>query len=352
MVSDITIIAIDKGRRLDLFQRRDSGFMFYWGITMALRCFPLEFRLKHALTTARLCARLWISLLMRERSQITNNLLSLNGKLTKEDLSRLISSHYETHSWNFVVNDLLPHLNTSQIKSFSEVQGLKHLESALGEGRGAVLLSAHFGAHVYTILAVLRAYGCPVKAILGRELRPEGNASRFYRKTIDPVRSSPRGALPILERGLVPPYEIAAPLKRNEALLMLGDMHLTQRQVAQERQVIPVPFLWGTATVRTGPMRLPKLMGVPVLPTFSVRRGGRVIVEIEEALQLRTGRSKEDLAADMQTYLKRLEQRILSSPDQWGHIRHENIPNWIHPGPGLGNIPIAPHKIKVGWQLR
>jgi KDO2-lipid IV(A) lauroyltransferase len=329
------MVAIEKGWRLDLFQRRDIGFMFYWGITMVLRCFPLKFRLKHALTTARLCARLWISLLQSERSQIISNLLSVNGKLSKQDLSRLISSHYETHSWNFVVNDLLPHLNSSQIKSFSEVHGLKHLEGALSEGRGVVLLSAHFGAHAYTILSVLRAHGCPVQAVLGQELRPEGNASRFYRKTIDPVRSSPRRALPILERGLVSPNEIAATLKHNEALLLLGDMHLTERQVAQERQVLPVPFLWGTAAVRTGPMRLPKLLGVPVLPTFSMRRGGRVIVEIEKALKLRTGRSREDLAADMLTYIKRLEQRILSSPDQWGHIRHENIPNWIRSSPGL-----------------
>jgi lauroyl/myristoyl acyltransferase len=346
------MVAIEKGWRLDLFQRRDIGFMFYWGITMVLRCFPLEFRLKHALPTARLLAQLWISLSRSERSQITCNLLLLDGKLSKKDLSRLIFSHYETHSWNFVVNDLLPHLNSSQIKSFSEVQGLKHLEGALSEGRGVVLLSAHFGAHAYIILAVLRAYGCPVQAVLGQELRPEGNASRFYRKTIDPVRSSPRRALPILERGLVRPYEIAAPLKHNEALLMLGDMHLTERQVAQERQILPILFLWGTATVRTGPMRLPKLLGVPVLPTFSMRRGGRVIVEIEKALKLRTGRSREDLAADLQLYMKRLEQRILSSPDQWGHIRHENIPNWIRPYAGLGNTPIPSNKIKVGWQLR
>ena len=346
------MVAIDKGRRLDLFQRRDIGFMFYWGITMVLRCFPLEFRLKHALATARLCARLWISLALGEQSQITHNLLSLDEKLSKDNLSHIISSHYETHSWNFVVNDLLPHLNSSQIKSFSEVHGLKHLEGALDQGRGSVLLSAHFGAHAYIILAVLRAYGCPVKAVLGQELRPEGNASRFYRKTIDPVRSSPRRVLPILERGLVPPSDIAAPLKRNEALFMLGDMHLTEKQVALERQVLPVPFLWGTATVRTGPMRLPKLLGVPVLPTFSVRRNDRVIVEIEEALNLSHGRGREDLASDMRLYLKRLEKRIRLAPDQWGHIRHENIPNWIRPCPVLGNTRIHPYKTKIGWRFR
>jgi KDO2-lipid IV(A) lauroyltransferase len=234
-----------------------------------------------------------------------------------------------------VINDLLPHLSTSEIQSFSEVHGMKHLEAAIAKGRGVVLLSAHFGAHAYIILAVLKAHGCPVSAVLGHELRPEGDASRFYRKVIDPVRSSPRAALPILDRGLDSPREILATLRRNEALLVMGDMHLTERQAAQESHAIPVPFLWGMPSVRTGPMRLAKLLGSSVLPTFSVRQKERVIVEIEEPLKLRPGRSREDFVANLRAYLKRLEQHILATPDQWGHIRHENIPNWIRPDPVL-----------------
>jgi KDO2-lipid IV(A) lauroyltransferase len=317
---------------MDFFQRRDVGFTVFWGITMVLRRFPLAFRLKHALSTARLCARLWLLLSRGERGQITRNLeLTLNCRGSNTDLSQLIFSHYETHSWNFVVNDLLPHLSRSEIRSFSEVHGLEHLEAARAKGRGAVLLSAHYGAHAYTIVAILVAHGCPVTAVLGQELRPEGNASWFYRKLIDPVRSSPRSALPILDRGVVTPRELAVPLQRNEALFILGDMHLTERQAAQERHALPVPFLWGTAPVRTGPLRLPKLFGSPVLPTFSIRQGSYVIVEIEEPLNLRPGRNRDDFVADLRAYLERLERRILAAPDQWGHMRHENIPNWIHP---------------------
>jgi KDO2-lipid IV(A) lauroyltransferase len=315
---------------MDLFQKRDVGFTVFWGITMVLRRFPLAFRLKHALSTARLCARLWLLLSRGERGQITRNLeLTLNCRGSNTDLSQLIFSHYETHSWNFVVNDLLPHLSQSEIRSFSEVRGLDHLEAARTKGRGAVLLSAHYGAHAYTIVAILVAHDCPVTAVLGQELRPEGNASWFYRKLIDPVRSSPRSALPILDRGLITPRELAVPLQRNEALFILGDMHLTERQAAQERHALPVPFLWGTAPVRTGPLRLPKLFGSPVLPTFSVRQGSHVIVEIEEPLKLRPGRNRDDFVADLRAYLERLERRILAAPDQWGHMRHENIPNWI-----------------------
>ncbi len=328
--------ATTRGRenRMDFIQKRDIGFLFFWGITMVLRRFPLAFRLKHTLGTARLCARLWLLLSRGERDQITRNLeLTLNCRGSTTKLSQLIFSHYETHSWNFVVNDLLPHLSPSEIRSFSKVHGLEHLEAARAKGRGAVLLSAHLGAHAYTIVAVLAAHGCPVSAVLGQELRPEGNASWFYRKLIDPVRSCARSALPILDRGLASPREIAAPLRRNQALFLLGDMHLTEKQAAQEHHAIPVRFLWGTAPVRTGPIRLPKLMGSPVLPTFSIRQGARVSVEIEEPLKLRPGKSRDDFTADLRAYLERLEQRILTAPDQWGHMRHENIPHWIRPEP-------------------
>jgi lauroyl/myristoyl acyltransferase len=319
---------------MDLIQRRDIGFLCFWGITMVLRCFPLAFRLNHASSTARLCARLWLLLSRGERGQITRNLeLALNCYSSTTDLSRPIYSHYETHSWNFVINDLLPHLSQSEIRSFSQVRGLEHLEAARAEGRGAVLLSAHFGAHAYTIVAILVAHGCPVTAVLGQELRPEGNASWFYRKLIDPVRSCARSALPIMDRGVVSPREIAAPLRRNEALFMLGDMHLTERQAAKERHALPVSFLWGVAPVRTGPLRLPKLLGSPVLPTFSVRQESRVIVEIEEPLKLRPGRNRDDFEADLRAYLERLEKRIMAAPDQWGHMRHENIPSWIRAEP-------------------
>jgi lauroyl/myristoyl acyltransferase len=315
---------------MDFFQRRDIRFTVYWVITMVLRCFPAAFRLKHSLGTALLCARLWLLLSRGERRQITHNLeLALHDHIPPPDLSQIIFSHYETHSWNFVVNDLLPHLSQPEIRSFSEVHGLKNLDAARSEGRGAVLLGSHYGAHAYTIVAALVAHGCPVTAVLGQELRPEGNASWYYRKLIDPVRSSARSALPILDRGHISPRELAAPLQRNEALFILGDMHLTKTQVAEERHALLVPFLWGIAPVRTGPLRLPKLLGSPVLPTFSVRYGARVIVEIEEPLELRPGKTRDDFVADLRAYLERLEQRILGAPDQWGHIRHENIPNWI-----------------------
>jgi KDO2-lipid IV(A) lauroyltransferase len=322
---------------MDLIQRRDFGFLAYWGITMVLRRFPLAFRLEHALSTARLCARLWLFMSHGERRQVTRNLeLTLNGHSPTTDLSQLVFSHYETHSWNFVVNDLLSHLSRSEIMSLGEVLGVEHLEAARAKGRGVVLLGSHYGAHPYIILALLLAYGCPVTAVLGQELRPEGNASKFYRKLIDPVRSSARSALPIMDRGFISPRQIAAPLQRNEALFILGDMHLTERQAATERHALPVSFLWGTAPVRSGPLRLPKLFGTPVLPTFSLRQGSHVIVEIEEPLKLRPGRNRDDLVADLRAYLERFEQHILAAPDQWLHVRHENVPNWIRPeSPGM-----------------
>jgi lauroyl/myristoyl acyltransferase len=129
----------------------------------------------------------------------------------------------------------------------------------------------------------------------------------------------------------VPDLEIAAVLRRNEVLWYQGDMHLTEEEVAREHQIATVPFLWGKAPFRTGPVRLPKIFRSPVLPTFGYRKGTHLIVEIEKPLEMSPGGSPADTAADLRAYLDRLEPRILTAPDQWAFTRHENLLHWVKP---------------------
>jgi KDO2-lipid IV(A) lauroyltransferase len=317
-----------------LIERRDIGFLAYWGITQVWRLFPPTFRYKHASSLSRLCARIWLTLSRREREQTLHNLrLMLNGHNPTADLEQISMTHHEAHVWAFLIPDILPRLSAEQIRAVSELRGVEHLQAALAQGRGAVLLSAHYGTHGYMIMAVLRAHGLPVTAVAGHEATPVGQdepeGSWIYRKLVHPVREYPRTALPFISRGLVPDPKIARVLRDNEVLWIQGDMHLTEEQIAHEQQVVPVPFLWGAAPLRSGPVRLPKVFRSPVLPCFGFRDGSRVIVEIEAPLELRSGNSYEDAIADLRAYLDRLEPRILAAPDQWAFTRHDNLPQWI-----------------------
>jgi KDO2-lipid IV(A) lauroyltransferase len=323
-----------------LIEKRDLVFLAYWAVIQLLRLFPPTTRLKVALSVSRLCARLWLWLSPSETRQTLSNLklmLAEHDQADERDLKQINFEHHVAHVWAMLVPDILPYLTKDQIRQLGEVRGMEHLEAALAQGRGAVLISAHFGSHGYLIVALLAAYGCPVTAVSGLESTQVGSeepdGSWLYRKLVHPVRMAPRPSLPFLTRGLVLDPKVFEILKRNEVLWLQGDMHLTVKQALEEKFALPVPFLWGTAAVRSGPVRLPKVTGAPVLPTFAVRHGSRLIVEIEPPLTLTPGASREALTTDLRAYLERLEARILAAPDQWAFTRHENLPHWIRTTP-------------------
>lgn len=327
----------------DLIEGRDIGWFGYWSVVQTWRRFSPEFRLRHAWELSHLCARIWLALSAGERNRTRQNLKLMLGEGRPEDeLDQISLEHHAAHAWAFIVPDILPFLSEEQTRALGEVRGIEHLEKALSAGRGACLLSAHYGSHGYLLLAILRAYGVPVTAVAGREGIPAGQdepeGSLLYKRVFHPLREFPRSHLPMLTRGLVPDPKILAVIKNNEVLWFQGDMHLTEEEIARERNLVRVPFLWGEASFRAGPVRLPKLFKAPVLPCFAVRQGPRLVVEIEAPLQLTPGGSYEDTAADLRSYLDRLEPRILAMPDQWAFTRHENLAHWIKPVRESGTV--------------
>ncbi len=324
----------EQSKKTSLVEAKDAGFLAYWAVAKTLRLFSPTFRIKNALRVSRLCSRIWLALSPSERERTMQNLRMMVGdRYSEAELERFNRLHHDAHVWAFIVPSILPQLSHEQIREMTEVRGLEHLEAARAQGRGAVLLSAHIGTHGYVLIAALVAHGVPVTAVTGREGIPAGqdepDGSWVYRNLVHPLREEPRAHLPFLTRGLVPDRKMLKTLQRNEALWIQGDMHLTEKDVANEHHLVTVPFLWGEAPFRSGPIRLPKAFNAPVLPTFAVREGSKLIVIIEEPLTLQPDNSYEAMAADMRAYLERLEQYIQASPDQWAFTRHENLPKWI-----------------------
>ena len=319
-------------------ERRDAGFLAYWGLNQALRALPLGARLKTARGLAAACARLWLFVAPVERERTLANLrLILGPESATRDLARINQAHHEGHVLAFLLPDLLPSLTQAEIRAMSEVRGLEHLEAARAKGRGAVLLCGHIITHGYMVIAALAAHGIPLTAIAGEEATPVGadepDRSWVYRKLIHPMRRRPRDGLPMLRKGVIMDRRAVEVLKRNEVLWVQGDMHLTDEEAAREQMAIPVPFLWGTAALRTGPVRLAKVFGAPILPCLGHRDGLRIVLEIGEPLTLRAGNTRADLRADLRAYLDRLEPLIRARPDQWAFTRHEILPHWIKTAP-------------------
>jgi len=332
-----------------LVEKRDAGFLAYWTLIQILRAFPTAFRLKQAQGIARACASIWLRLAPAERERTLEHLRRILGpESAQRDLAQINFDHHEGHVLAFLLPDLLPSLGWEQIRAMSEIRGLEHLEAARAQGRGAVLISAHIASHGYMLVAALAAHGVPVTAVAGQEATAVGadepDRSWIYRKLIHPLRSYPRTFLPFLTKGLILDPQVPAILRRNEVVWVQGDMHLNEEEAAKEKFAVPVPFLWGTAALRTGPIRLGKVFKAPILPCFGYRDGVRIVVEIEPPLTLRAGNAREDLQADLRAYLDRLEPRIRQRPDQWAFTRHEVLPHWIRTEDAP---PIAEHQLAL-----
>jgi len=183
------------------------------------------------------------------------------------------------------------------------VHGLENLTNALAQGKGVVLVSAHYGNTELTVqaLAAVDIYAY----VLTEPLQPRQLSDLTHRlrsthgHIYRPVSmSSVKGALRYLHQG--------------KLVVILSD-----RDIQKTGQLLP---LCGCpARFPVGAAMLAVHTGAQVVPAFSHRQGpGRVEVWIEPALPLQhTGDEEHDVRAITEKILARFEEYLRRDPGQW-----------------------------------
>ncbi|MCG8604310.1 hypothetical protein MJD09_04830 [bacterium] len=252
------------------------------------------------------------------RSVVEKNLMALLGdKKTRREI-KLSARRHLAYLHQYDPLHILPKLRTFQKPKRWSVDGLQHLESALTEGRGAILASAHFG-YAFLIKDILALKGYEVRRVRARagsrKARKRGKRRRKYSsfKTYlhDHFYLEPDTRYP---DDLVADFNIrplVESLRKGELLLLLGDTFHSANFVRVELlgQMHPFP---------TGYMSMAMRTGAAILPTFAVEdsRGHKIRIIIEEPLQLSTtGGAFQDLVAQNVTkYAKILETYVQHQP--------------------------------------
>ena len=115
--------------------------------------------------------------------------------------------------------------------------------------------------------------------------------------------------------------EVMAALKRNDIVCLLCDRDIP-------RTGIEVEFFGERTTLPAGPVTIALRTGAPILPTavyFADRANGHLgWVRPALALERRSGRLRDDVAAGTQLLASELEVLIRRAPQQW----HLFQPNW------------------------
>lgn len=186
-----------------------------------------------------------------------------------------------------------------------QAAGLEHLDTALANGRGAVILSAHLG-NWELLISGLGLLGYPVHAVVLRQ------SNAVFNRWL--VRERERFGSKVLFADEVTSERVGRLLAENGLLLLLADQH---HYGGDARNI--VDFFGKPVSVPGGPVAFPTRFGAPLIPAYTLREPGerhRIVVEPPLPL-LNTGRPEEDFLGNCKLYISVFERWISEHPEQW-----------------------------------
>lgn len=178
------------------------------------------------------------------------------------------------------------------------------VDRALQAGRGAVLLSAHFG-NWEVLGAGMAQAGYPMTAIGGRQRNPlvEDLIARYRSRVGLPSLSVGESLRPLVQA-----------LARGSCVASLADQD-------GGRDGFFLDFLGRKASVQSGLFRLCARRGIPVVSGFCVREGDRWQGVLQEAIVPAPVREPAAVEAEARrlaaAYTARVEEAVRGHPDHW-----------------------------------
>jgi KDO2-lipid IV(A) lauroyltransferase len=208
---------------------------------------------------------------------------------------------------------LLPKTTPQLAMQLMRYHGYHYLEEALARGKGAIILTGHFGSWEFCG-AGFAFRGNRTSFVVGRQKNLGVNA------LMNQARASAGLGLIELEeaaRGML------KALRQNELVCTLADQDAG-------RDGIFVPFLGRSASTTRGPALFAVKSGAPIIPCFTVRTSPlEHIVYITEPIygDANAPREAEELRL-MTEFNRRLGQFALAYPEQyyWMHRRFKTKP--------------------------
>jgi len=193
-------------------------------------------------------------------------------------------------------------LRSEQIERLVTTHGWERVDRALSDGKGLIVVSAHFG-NVDVVAQVFATRHYPV-TVAAEHLQPE----ELYQYVVS-LRASKGIRLIPADRFLRPLYRA---LRSNEIIGLAVDRNLTGTGTLTE-------FFGSPALLPDGPVRLALRTGAPLMPAFGLRRAdGTFEAFLEAPLQLEnTGDSSKDVRSGMAKVVAVLEEYIARYPEQW-----------------------------------
>lgn len=229
---------------------------------------------------------------------------------TVEDRERLLRSHFRALGMSLIEMGLGRFASDRRLYSMCNIEGLEHLEAAVKDDRGVIMLAAHF-----TTLE-----------ISGRALKPHiPEFDAVYRKgKSDFVTELQRTGREVTTDSTIEKRDIKRMVRNLKAgrLVWYAPDQSYNRKGAELIEFFGVPCMHTTAT-----STLARLGNALVLPFFQRR-------ESDRSYTLIIGKAFDNFPSgdpidDTNRYVRALEQHVVTCPEQylWLHRKFKNLPD-------------------------
>ena len=288
----------------------------YWPTWLGLGLLWLVVQLPQPgrLRVGRWLGALMYVLLPRRRHIAAVNLGLCFPELGEAERRRLLRAHHASLGMMLIEMGMHWWLPDRRLRGLADYEGLEHLDTALRQGKGVILLAAHF--------TTLEIGGRLL--LLKRPFHPMYRHAR--NALIDEMmrRGRTRRAGKVIHRDDV--RGMLRSLKQNMPVWYAPDQNY-----GREHSIF-VPFFGVPAATIVATSRLARVSGAPVVPFFQRRmRDGRYRLCLSPALE---DFPSGDLERDARRINALIEQEIRLAPEQylWVHRRFKTRPEG---GPGV-----------------
>jgi KDO2-lipid IV(A) lauroyltransferase len=251
----------------------------------------------------------------RKREIIRRELELLLGKRLNADQARESARlSFDNYYKRQVETVFFGSLEKQTLEKMIQPEGLEHIDQALSNGKGVIMLLSHFGSFLLP-LPFLGYRGYKVNQITGKQIHGSLLSERIWE-----WRRKKAEKLPVqfkqVDKFLRPVYQA---LKNNEIVAIAFDGRDSTHWAV-------VDFLGRKAQFSTGPFELARRTGAVIIPTFIIRRDNdtqRIVFERPFELSKEKGIEKA-LLADTQNFTDIFSGYVAEYPCHFGMVLYKS----------------------------
>lgn len=284
----------------------------YWPTWFGLGLLRIVCWLPHkaVLALGRFIGRLAFRLAADRRRIVKRNLRLCFPEMSDAERDALAKRHFEALGMSLMEMGLGRWASDGRLSRLTTVEGVEHILNAVNEGRGVILLSAHFTT-LELSGRVLKLHIPPFDAVYRR------NRSEFITEVLRTGRE--RSAARTIEKRDI--KSMVRSLRQGRVVWYAPDQSFS-RKGAEVLPFFGVPSMHTTATSTLA--RLGKAVTIPYFPERLP--DGRYKLRVLDPLE---NFPSGDPVADTREYVRVLEEHVRRCPEQyfWLHRKFKDLPD-------------------------